>query len=130
MANFNVSSPKLPRLLDGVSFNESNINFLKLSQTTNTGTNNFENYLFTSLEPTRVLYDLYEYQGVTYTNNPAQAVPGANFDVNSEHTAWTFNLPIWGYRVKHEGESLPDVGPYSWLFQNSIIIIKIGRAHV
>ena len=113
----------LPSLWNDVKFNESSIDFLKLKNLSNTGTNSFESSLIYNYEPTKILCDLYNYVGVTYTNNPAGATPIANFEVNEAGTAWTFKLPTFGFKVIH-GETLPDVGPYSWTYVTSIFLIK------
>ena len=123
MSPLNTQFKVLPSLWNDVNFNESSIDFLKSRSLNDTGTNSFESSLIYNYEPTKVLCDLYKYEGVTYTNNPAGAVPAANFNVNTKGTAWTFKLPIFGFKVIH-GEPLPDVGPYDWKYITSVFIIK------
>jgi hypothetical protein len=113
----------LPSLWNDANFNESTIDFLKLHNLNGTRTNSFESSLVYDKEPTKVLCDLHEYKGVTYTNNEDGAVPAENFTVNEEGTAWTFRLPIWGFKVVHD-EPLPPVGPYTWEYITSVFIIK------
>jgi hypothetical protein len=124
MKNFNQTKYKLPQLWNDVKFTETSIDFLKRSDLNHSSVESFEVFLIERIEPNRVIYDLYDYKGITYTNNETDAVPVENFDVNEAHTAWTFKLPVYGYRIKKDIETLPNVSPYTWEYSTSIVIIK------
>jgi hypothetical protein len=125
--NWNTENQKLRKLTEGILFNESIIDFLKLNNISRSVNNSSEKFIISPVVHNPVLFDLYNFQGLTYTNDESGAVPPQYYDVNEENTAWTFNLPIWGYRVSDgvNPETLLGVGPWEYLTSISIIKTKI-----
>ena len=123
MKTFDNVKYKIPQLLRDVKFNESKIDFLKLSKINNTSTNNFENFNVSTLVHAPVIYDLYKFLGTTYTNNEATAIPPSCYDFDG--TAYRFNLPIYGYRVPQGVDPIAfSGGATPWQFITSINIIR------
>jgi hypothetical protein len=121
MKTFDNTKYKIPQLLSDVTANESTIDFLKLSKIKNTATNNFENYNVSTLVHVPVLYDLYNFRGTTYTNDPAGAIPPECYDFDG--TAYIFNLPIWGFRVAKDVDPEVLTGASPWLFLTTVNFI-------
>lgn len=113
---------KIPTLYKDIKTIENKIDFLKLSNLSNTATNNFENFNVSTLVHVPILYDLYNFTGVTYTNNPAHAVPVNLYDFDG--VAYTFNLPVYGYRVPYGENPTTITGTSSWDFLTTINIIR------
>ena len=90
-----------------------------------------EKVIKTSIVHEPVLYDLYKFLGVTYTNIETGAVPAELYQSNPTMTAWTFLLPVFGYKVPHgeDPEALLGTGEGSWEFQTTIAIVKT-RIHL
>jgi len=123
MKTFDNTKYKIPQLLSDVTANESTIDFLKLSKIKNTATNNFENYNVSTLVHVPVLYDLYNFLGTTYTNNPAGAVPPGCYDFDG--TAYIFNLPVYGFRVPQGVDPVVfSGGATPWQIITSVNIIR------
>ena len=122
MKTFDNTKYKIPQLLNDVTANESTIAFLKLSKIKNTATNNFEKFDVSTLVHAPVIYDLYKFLGVTYTNNLDGAVPPNCYDFDG--TAYRFNLPVYGYRVPQGVDPVVfSGGATPWQFITSINII-------
>ena len=125
MKTFDNTKYKIPQLLNDVTANESTIAFLKLSKIKNTATNNFEKFNVSTLVHAPVIYDLYKFFGVTYTNNEAGAVPPEVYEENEAGNAWTFILPVYGYRVPQGVDPVVfSGGATPWQFITSINIIR------
>jgi hypothetical protein len=123
MKTFDNVKYKLSQLLNDVTANESSIDFLKFLDVSNSASNNFEKFNVSVLTHVPVVYDLYKFLGTTYTNNPEGAVPPGLYDFDG--TAYTFNLPVYGYRVPQGVDPVVySGGATPWEFITSVNIIR------
>lgn len=97
MITFSNTKYKLSKLWNNIITNESTIDFLKLSQVHTTNCNSFERFINNTLTHVPKLYDLYNFGGITYSTSPQSPSENYNFD----GVAYTFNLPVFGYRVEN-----------------------------
>jgi hypothetical protein len=122
MKTFDNVKYKIPQLLRDVTANESSIDFLKLLDVSNSGCNNFENFNVSTLNHVPIIYDLYNFLGITYTNNEAGAIPASCYDFDG--TAYRFNLPVYGYRVLQGVDPVVfSGGATPWEFITSVNVI-------
>jgi len=122
--SFDTTKHKILKLSEDVSFNEYKVKFLQPLAINHSYNSNNENYCSSIITHNPVLYDLYNFQGVTYTNNSAGAVPSQYYDINGAGTAWTFNLPVYGYKIAYGIDPTTFLGVGPWKFLSSIVIIK------
>jgi hypothetical protein len=122
MKTFDNVKYKLSQLLNDVTANESSIDFLKFLDVSNSASNNFEKFNVNSLVHVPIIYDLYNFLGTTYTNDPAGAIPPERYDFDG--TAYRFNLPIYGYRVAKDVDPVIFTGATPWEFITSINVIR------
>lgn len=112
----------IQKLTNGIEFNESVIDILKIPSLNKAVNNATELYKLNSLEHIPILYDLYKFMGVTSTNDPAYAVPANLYELVGN--AYMFKLPIWGYRVPYGENPQTITGGSPWQFVTTITIIK------
>ena len=125
MNTFDNVKHKLSQLLNDVTSNESSIDFLKFLDVSNSASNNFEKFNVSILTHAPVVYDLYKFLGTTYTNNEAGAVPPEVYEENEEGNAWTFILPVYGYRVPQGVDPVVNSGGATpWEFITSVNVIR------
>jgi hypothetical protein len=123
MKTFDNVKYKLSQLLNDVTANESSIDFLKFLDVSNSASNNFEKFNVSVLTHAPVIYDLYKFLGITYTNSEAGAVPPERYDFDG--TAYRFNLPVYGYRVPQGIDPVVfSGGATPWQFITSVNIIR------
>jgi hypothetical protein len=113
----------IPKIFNDIKFNKISIDFLKESNVISGYNNSLEKNIKTEFEHVPTLFDLYKFKGITYTNNEADATPA---EVYEELTpdAWTFILPVYGYRVESGVDPAVLTGASPWEFITTICIVK------
>lgn len=125
MPKYDISKSKINKLWENITFNEFKINLLK----------EFDIRIGSMISPVRnvtntishspVIYDLYRYLGVTYTNDVNFAVPAELYTANENNSVFTFNLPTYGYAVPFDVDPNELLGTVNaWEYQVSVAIIK------
>lgn len=122
--SFKQTKRKLSVAWERVQATESTVDFLKFQKLTGVVASDFQNYFINEITHAPVLYDLYNFQGVTYTTDPDLAVPVELYTPNEDSTAFTFNLPIYGYQVLQGVDPAISTGASPWQFVLSVALIK------
>lgn len=125
MSSYEISKNRISKLWEAITFNETKINLLKDFKLHTASSINPTRNILTSITHTPVIYDLYRYLGVTYTNNAEFAVPAELYTANEANTVFTFNLPVYGYPVPLDTDPNELLGTTdAWEYQLSVAIIK------
>jgi hypothetical protein len=123
----NLYKYKIAHLVRDIATHKDEIDFLKLSQVHKTNVNNFESFISNTLTHYPKLYDLYNFQGVTYSTDPP--TPSANYTHTED--GYYFKLPVWGYRVEHGDDPVTiSGGSTPWEFLATVSIIHTKYSYV
>lgn len=97
---------------------------LKFSQISISVNPSLEKNLITVLNTTPSIYDLYNFKGITYTNDPDLAVPVELYDTDDGGASYYFILPTFGYRVNQGVDPEVETGAGPWEYLTTINIVK------
>ena len=122
--SYDSTTNKFPKLWETVDFNESQVFAFSRLQNVSTNVNSFQRYLFNTVEHVPVVFDLYDYQGVTFTTAEDSPEPEELYRRNESDTGWEFILPIFGYRIPHQEDIEELTGTDEWEFNTSIVVSK------
>ena len=122
--SFDNTKFKFRKVWEEVEFNKSEIDSLPLIQNLNTNVNTLQRYLFNTIDHTPVVFDLYNWLGVTFTTAETSPEPTSLYQRNALDTGWEFILPIFGYRIPHQADVETITGSSDWEFNTSVVASK------
>jgi len=124
MSGYETSIRRISKLWETITFVEQKVDLLKEFHLHSASSINASRNILTSITHTPIIYDLYRFLGVTYTNNESLAVPAELYTANEDDTVFTFNLPVYGYAVPQYTDPFDSTGVDTWEYQLSVAIIK------